>query len=45
MDGHASAQARAVVTLGDPRRFLGAAFFENVFSSKGAQKNSQKLGI
>jgi len=24
---------------------LGCAFFENVFSPKGTQKNSQKLGV
>jgi len=42
MDGHPSAQARALVTLGNSGRFWGGAIFENVVSLKGAQKNSPK---
>ncbi len=44
MDGHPSAQARALVTLGNSGRFFLGAFFENLFSPKGAQKNSPKWG-
>ena len=45
MDGHPSAQARALVTLGNSGRLFLGAFFENVFSPKGWQKNSQNCKI
>ena len=42
MDGHPSAQARALATLG---RFLGGAFFRKCIFPEGRSKELPKMGL
>jgi len=44
LDGHPSAQARALVTLGYSGRFWLGAFFANVVSPEGQSKKLLKMG-
>jgi len=45
MNGHPSAQARALVTLGNSGRFFVGCISRTDFSLEGAQKNSPERGV